>query len=219
VTGAPTPKITIALTDDHTLFRQGLRQLLLTDPDMEIVGEGATGDDAVALVDQHRPDVLLLDVEMPGPGARHVITRLTRSHPDTAIVVLTMHNRPAVVRELMDCGAAAYLVKTIGRDELIAAVRAVTQDRDNVLLSVPRTTIDALDDQVHQRHLLSGRELEVLQLVAAAMSNAQIAARLVISESTVKRHLTNIYAKLGATSRVDALNKAAKAKLIDTLDR
>src|SRR5947209_6811366 len=162
--------VTVALADDHTLFCEGLRELLLTEPGFEIVGEGRTGDDALTLVQKHRPNVLLLDVEMPGPGAKRVIAWVRQTHPDTGVVVLTMHNSPLIVRELMETGAAAYLVKSIARDELIAAVRSVIRDRDNVLLSVPRTTMDSLQNNLKQRSLLSERECEVLQLVAKALS-------------------------------------------------
>jgi DNA-binding NarL/FixJ family response regulator len=212
-------RITIVLSDDHTLFRQGIRELLCTDPDFDIVGEGCTGDEALALVRQNHPNVLLLDVEMPGPGAEAVISQVADISPETAVIILTMHNEAAIVRGLLERGAAAYLVKTIGREELISAVRSVSRSRDNVVLSVPRGTIESLERQQQQRTLLSARELEVLKLVAAAMSNSQIAARLYISEGTVKRHLTNIYGKLGAVSRVDAIKKAATAKLIQILDR
>jgi DNA-binding NarL/FixJ family response regulator len=210
------PPVTIALVDDHTLFRQGLRELLCTDPELAVVGEGRTGDDAVALVRRYRPDVLLLDVKMPGLDAKSVIGELRRSQPRTAIIVLTMHDAPTIVRELLDCGAAAYLVKTIAREELIAAVRSVARSAENVLLSVPRTTMESLDRTAEQPPLLSARELEVIALVARAMSNAQVATRLFISEGTVKRHLTNIYAKLGAVSRVDAIQKAVRSGLIES---
>jgi DNA-binding NarL/FixJ family response regulator len=212
-------KVTIALADDHTLFRQGLRELLATDPDFEILGEGSTGEEALELVRRYRPDVLLLDVEMPGPGAKTVIGQIRQTHPDTAVIILTMHNAPAIVRELLERGASAYLVKSIAREELIAAVRSVNRSKDNVLLSVPRTTMESLEREDQQHTVLSNRELEILKLVAMAKSNAQIATRLFISEGTVKRHLTNVYAKLGAVSRVDAINKAVKAKLIDDIDR
>jgi DNA-binding NarL/FixJ family response regulator len=207
--------ITIAVADDHTLFRQGLRELLSTDPEVDVVGEGASGDEALALVRRHRPDVLLLDVEMPGPSAQETVRRVRREHPGTAVVVLTMHEEPGMVRRLLDSGAAAYLVKSIGREELLATMHSVSRGDENVMLSVPRTTIESMDRQANQGRVLSPRELEVLRLVASALSNAQIATRLRISEGTVKRHLTNVYAKLDATSRVDAINQAVRAKLID----
>jgi DNA-binding NarL/FixJ family response regulator len=219
MTGLDGSRVTIVLSDDHTLFREGLRELLSTDPDFEVVGEGATGDDALALVRRHRPDILLLDVEMPGLDTKAVITELVRTNPETAVIILTMHDAPAILRDLLESGAIAYLVKSIAREELIAAVRSVSRTRENVLLSVPRKTMASLERQQEQHTLLSEREFEVLQLVATAMSNAQIATRLFISEGTVKRHLTNVYAKLGAVSRVDAIKKAVRAKLIKGLEQ
>ncbi|TWP53785.1 response regulator transcription factor [Lentzea tibetensis] len=211
-------KVRIVLADDHTLFREGLRELLSTDPDFEVVGEGASGDEAIALVDHHHPDVLLLDVEMPGPGAKAVIQSLRAGHPDINVIVLTMHEGAGMVRDLLQSGAAAYLVKNIARDQLVAAVRSVSRNRENVVLSIPRETMDALEPPEAQENPLSARELDVLRLVAKAMSNAQIAAALFISEGTVKRHLTNIYGKLDAVSRVDAIKKAAAANLISGLE-
>lgn len=206
--------VTVVLADDHTLFRQGLRELLSLDPSLRVVGEGATGDDAVDLAKALRPDVLLLDVQMPGPGAKAIIEILGRACPDTKIIVLTMHDSPKIVRDLLESGAAAYLMKNIAREELVAAVRSVSRSGDNVVLSVPRETVHSMERLREQGALLSARELEVLRLVAMALSNAQIAARLHISSGTVKRHLTNIYGKLNAVSRVDAIKKATEANLI-----
>ena len=211
-------RVTVALADDHTLFRQGIRELLSTDPDITVVAEASSGDEVLPLVRRHQPDVLLLDVQMPGPGAQALIGRIRRNHPRTAVVVLTMHESPGVVRELLDNGAAAYLVKTIERDQLVATVHSVCHSRENVMLSLPRTTLESLERTQDPPSILSDRELEVLRLVARALSNAQIATQLFISEGTVKRHLTNVYAKLGATSRVDAIRKASDLQLINGLD-
>ncbi|MET9630350.1 response regulator transcription factor [Lentzea sp. NPDC006480] len=211
--------VRIVLADDHTLFREGLRELLSTDPDFDVVGEGSSGDEAIALAERHRPDVVLLDVEMPGPGAKAVILALRATMPDLNVIVLTMHDSPGVVRDLLQSGAAAYLVKNIARDQLVAAVRSVSRNRENVVLSIPRETMDALEPPAERPSPLSARELDVLRLVAKAMSNAQIAAALFISEGTVKRHLTNIYGKLDAVSRVDAIKKAAAADLITGLEQ
>lgn len=211
-------RVTVVIADDHTLFRQGVQELLSTDPDMEIVGEASTGTQAVALVRHAQPDVLLLDVQMPGPGAMEVIRQVNELSPRTAVVILTMLESPGIVTELLESGAAAYLVKSIGREELQATVRSVHRDQHNVVLSVPRATMHSLKGAHAQQTMLSKRELEVLELVAAALSNAQVATRLHISEGTVKRHLTNIYAKLKATSRVDALRKAMAAGVIHGID-
>jgi DNA-binding NarL/FixJ family response regulator len=212
-----TGTISVVLVDDHTLFREGVAELLTSEETFHVVAQGSDGVEALSLVTEHRPDVVLVDVEMPGPGARATVSRLRQEHPATRIVVLTMHDKPELVRELLSQGASAFLVKTITRLELIAAVRSVVTSRDNVLLSVSRRTINRLDDPPPNA-VLSARELEVLRLAALAMSNAQIGKRLLITEGTVKRHLTNIYIKLGATSRVDAIRKATAARLIPSID-
>ena len=207
--------VRVVVADDHTLLREGLRELLLTDPGFDVVADAATGPDVVARTTQHRPDLLLLDVQMPGPGAKTVVEQVRAASPDTKIVILTMHDDPVLVRQLLDSGASAYLLKTVARAELLAAVQAVTRSPDNVVLSVSRRTLGQLErDPEPAPSRLSPRELDVLRGVARALSNAQLAAELFITESTVKRHLTNIYGKLGASSRVDALLKARAAGLI-----
>jgi DNA-binding NarL/FixJ family response regulator len=214
---AGTGAISIVVVDDHTLFREGLVELLASEPTFRVVAQGSDSADALALVDRHRPDVVLVDIEMPGPGARATVRRLSQVHRGTRIIVLTMHDRPELVLELLDLGAAAYLVKTISRLELIAAVRSVVTIRGKIVLSVSRATISQLN-QPSPDAVLSAREMEVLQLIALALSNAQIGRQLLITEGTVKRHLTNVYAKLGAVSRVDAIRKATAARLIPRLD-
>lgn len=208
-----TRTISVVLVDDHTLFREGLAELLASDTAFHIVAQGSDGADALALVTEHHPDVVLVDVEMPGPGAQATVSRLHQEHPDTRVIVLTMHDKPELAWKLLGQGASAYLVKTIARQELIAAVRSVMTNRGNILLSLSRHTINQLD-KPPPNVVLSARELEVLQLTAQALSNAQIGRQLAITEGTVKRHLTNIYAKLGAVSRVDAIRKAIAARLI-----
>ncbi|MGH3672819.1 MAG: response regulator [Pseudonocardiaceae bacterium] len=214
---AGTGAISVVVVDDHTLFREGLAELLASEPTFRVVGQGSDSAAALTLVDQHRPDAVLVDIEMPGPGARATVRRLSQEHPDTRVIVLTMHDKPELVSQLLDQGAAAYLVKTISRLELIAAVRSVVTMRDKIVLSVSRGTVSRLN-QPPPDTMLSTRELEVLQLIALALSNAQIGRRLRITEGTVKRHLTNIYAKLGAVSRVDAIRKATAARLISRFD-
>lgn len=207
-------RVNVVIVDDHTLFRDGLREMLLTDPLFTVVGEGASGMDAVELAGELQPDVVLLDVEMPGPGARATISQLRYVAPFAKVVILTMHDDPVLVHDLLESGASAYMVKTVAKDELIAAVRSVARGDGNVLLSVSRATIERLDRQQSGGKIISERELEVLRLLARAKSNAQIAAELYITQGTVKRHLTNIYAKLGAVSRMDAVRKAIAAGLI-----
>jgi DNA-binding NarL/FixJ family response regulator len=212
-----TGSISIIVVDDHTLFREGLTELLASEPTFRVIAQGSDSADALALTDQYYPDAVLVDVEMPGPGAPATVRRLHQKHPDTRVIVLTMHDKPELVLQLLDEGAAAYLVKTISRLELIAAVRSVVTIQGKIVLSVSRETINQLN-QSSPDAVLSVRELEVLRLTALAMSNAQIGKKLIIAEGTVKRHLTNIYAKLGAVSRVDAIRKATAAGLIPRVD-
>ncbi|WP_243707853.1 response regulator transcription factor [Micromonospora sp. KC606] len=215
------PRIRVCLADDHNLLRDGIREMLSTEPEFAVVGEASSGPEALGLVVRLRPDVLLLDVEMPGPGASAIIRQTRRMAPETRVIVLTMHDDPDMVHELLEAGAVAYLLKTILRDDLVAAVRSVVRrPAQSVLLAVSRETVERLDRQKPRTNgtPLTARELEVLRLIAEAMSNAQIASRLFITEATVKRHLTNIYAKLQAVSRVDAIRKATAARLIKPMD-
>lgn len=202
------------IVDDHTLFREGMAEILTMSEEVEVVGQASNGKDACKRAAQLSPDVIVLDVEMAGQGVRETLTQLSRFAPRSRVVVLTMHDDLALARELLALGASAYLVKGSTRHELISAIRSVVVDRKpgHVILSVSQQGLDrAVQEPVD---LLSFREREVLTLTAEALSNSQIARRLSIAEGTVKRHLRNIYGKLGAVSRLDAVNKAVAAALI-----
>lgn len=208
--------IKVLLVDDHALFREGVVEIFAVEDGMRVVGEAENGVDAIALAQREKPDVVLLDVEMPVMGAEGAIEGILRVSPSSKVLVLTMYDEPRLVRKLLGLGAHAYIVKNATREELVAAVRTVHRVEDRVVLSVSRTTADRLEGS--DRGTLSGRELEVLLLTVRAMSNSQIAAYLHISEGTVKRHLTNIYAKLGVSSRADAAKKALTSGLITFRD-
>jgi len=208
--------IKVLLVDDHALFREGVVEIFAVENDMRVVGEAENGAEAVVLAQREKPDVVLLDVEMPVLGGEGAIVGILRASPSSKVLVLTMYDEPRLVRKLLGLGAHAYIVKNASREELVAAVRTVHRGEDRVVLSVSRTTADRLEGS--KRGTLSGRELEVLLLTVRAMSNSQIAAHLHISEGTVKRHLTNIYAKLGVSSRADATKKALTSVLITFRD-
>lgn len=211
-----TSPIRVAVADDHHLFRAGVLELLQTDPDLEIVGEAATGVEAITLCRQTAPDVLLLDVEMPGPGAAAVIHKIVESGTRTRVVILTMHDDPVLVRTLVAAGASGFLLKTAGRSELIAAVRTAARNADTLLIAVSRATVAGLyrPDISRGASVLTARESEVLRVLAEGRSNREIARTLSISDATVKRHLANIYAKLGTTSRLEAVTKAVQQDLL-----
>lgn len=208
-TGAPAR---VVIADDHTLFREGIVEICDNESDLHVVGEAAHGEAAVAQVRSTNPDVLLLDVEMPGPGAEETLERVLRVPEPPRVAVLTMHDDARMVSRLIAIGAQAYISKSSTREELLAAIRAVRNDSDRVVLSVAKGTVSRLERPAQGP--LSARELEVLGLVAHGLSNAQIAGELYISEGTVKRHLTNIYLKLEVRSRMNAINKAMAMRLL-----
>lgn len=208
--------ISVLLVDDHALFRAGVAEIFATEDDLRVVGEAEHGEEAVALAQRTKPDVVLLDVEMPGLGTEETLRRMLRASPSSKVVVLTSHDEPRLVRSLLAIGARAYVIKRATREELLATIRTVERDADRVVLSVSRDTLKKLVGRY--KGPLSSRELEVLTLVSGGMRNAQIASQLYISEGTVKRHLTNIYTKLGVASRIDAVNKAIAAGLVASRD-
>lgn len=200
------------LVDDHTLFRHGLRELLSLEPDLTVVADAGTGAEAVVLAGEHHPDVMVLDVGIPGEEAATTIARTLAVAPDTQVVVLSLFDEPSVVKGLLSAGARAYLLKTVTREDLVATIRSVRAAKDRLMLSISRESFEHVTGSGPK--LLSHRELEIIELVAKACSNSQIARRLDIAEGTVKRHLRNVFAKLGAVSRLDAVNKAVAMHMI-----
>jgi len=205
---APGPR-TLIVVDDHTLFRQALAHMLDAEKSFTVLAQGSSTTDAIELSARHRPDIALLDVEMPGPHIGDAIRQIGVVSPATRIAILTMHDQADLIRSLIDSGASAYLAKNIERDHLVAALESVYA-QGTVHLSISRESL--LSDTAHSS--LTDRELEVLRCVALALSNSQIGAALHITEGTVKRHLTNIFAKLDAVSRLDAVRKAQAARLL-----
>jgi DNA-binding NarL/FixJ family response regulator len=211
--------IRIVLVDDHALVRQGVRELLESEPDLRVVGEAGDSETAVNLVATLRPHVVLLDVEIIGDDVTTTVERMRSKAPESEILILSMYDGPQLLQRLLALNIRGYLLKSAGRAELIAAVRTARSDDDRVILGVSRRSLAAVH-AVHAEHAvresvsLSDRELEVLELTALALTNVQIANRLYVTEATVKRHLSNIFAKLGAVSRIDAVNKGIEMQFI-----
>ncbi len=205
-------RIRVVLADDHTMFRQGLKEMLSTDEGMEVVGEAENGREAVALVREQKPAVVILDVEMPVMGATEAMERMLVLPAPPKVLIVTMHDNPRLVRELLARGASGYLLKSASLEELVAAVRAAAvrdspgAPGENIIVAVPRGTLERGEEKREGEP--SGRELEILLLVARGLSNRQIAASLSLSEATVKRHLANLYAKMKVGSRSEATRKA-----------
>jgi DNA-binding NarL/FixJ family response regulator len=204
-------RIRVLLADDHTMFRQGLKEMLATGGDIEVVGEASNGREALALAEKTRPDVVILDVEMPVMGAAEVMDRLLEVSPTPRVVILTMHDNPHLVREFLGRGAGGYLSKSASIEGLLTAVRTAAESplgprQENVVLAVPREVLERVENEAEGSP--SAREIEILLLAARGLSNRQIATTLTISEATVKRHLANLYAKMGVGSRSEATSKA-----------
>ena len=208
------PRIRVAIADDHTLMRQGTREILLHASDIEVVGEAAQGEEAVLLAIELAPDVLLLDVRMPGMNGIDVTRKVVQHHPATRVLLLSAYDDVNYVVEALGAGAAGYLLKTTPGEELVEAVRAVHSGATVLQDSLSRTLAlrVARPDQGGPR--LSERELEVLILTGRGLASKEIAARLQISQRTVEGHLNNIYAKLGVNSRTEAVVQAASRGLI-----
>jgi DNA-binding NarL/FixJ family response regulator len=196
--------IRVALADDHRVVRVGLEQLLATFDDVELVGSADGGEAAVALCERDHPDVLLLDLQMPGVDGIDVTRRVRGGSPDTHVVIFTsFSDRDGIVRAL-DAGAVGYLLKDAEPEEIHAAIRAASRGEAPL---APRAAAALLADRRSRSSStvdLSPREREVLQLVLDGLANKQIARRLGISEKTVKGHLTNLFQRIGVSDRTQA---------------
>jgi DNA-binding NarL/FixJ family response regulator len=206
-------RTSILIVDDHALLREGLREILQRQDDMRVVSEAADSATAVALAEREQPDIVLLDIEIPGGTATGTVSEIRRRSPGSDVIILSMYEGPQLVQALLTAGIRGYLLKSVHWQELVAAIRAVRTDRQRVVLWVSSESLGHVR-QCPSASTLSEREREVLALVAEAFSNGQIASRLSLTEATVKRHLRNIFVKLGAVSRIDAVNKAAELGLL-----
>ncbi len=201
--------ITVLIIDDHALVREGVRGILETQGDLRVVGQAGDSDTAVALAAEEKPDVVLLDIEIPGGEATATARQILECSPRSRIIVLSMHESPRLVNAMLTAGVRGYLLKSTFWEELVVAIRVVVADSDRIVLGVSRHSVQLIQ-QEPRASALSAREREVLALLGEALSNRQIAARLSLTEATVKRHIRNIFVKLGAVSRLDAVKKAAQ---------
>jgi DNA-binding NarL/FixJ family response regulator len=201
--------IKVLLADNHTMFREGIARVLADYGSMEVVGQTDNDEGAVELARLRKPDVVLMQVQMPIPRARENLLRMREvSDPAPKVVIVTMIEDPREVRELMALGASAYIVKSTSTEHLVAAVRASILDpkSKDAVVGMPRELLE--EAQEGSEGVLSARELEILLLAARGLSNRQIATRAHLAEGTVKRHLTNTYHKMGVGSRGEATRMA-----------
>lgn len=192
---------TIVLADDHQVMRQGLRALLEAIPDFKVIGDAGDGEAAVKLVERLHPDVLVLDMVMPGINGIEVARRVRINAPACAVIILSMYGAEGYVREAIQAGAKGYILKKDSAEELAIAIREVIAGRHYISQSLTKRAVDSYvginRQPVDAYQTLTTREREVLQLLAAGSTSAEIAARLFISRRTVEFHRANIMQKLG----------------------
>lgn len=216
--------IRVLLADDQSLLLDGLRVILGAEPDIEVVGAARDGEEAVALALEHRPDIVLCDLRMPGTDGVQATRRISDALPDTRVVVLTTYDHDELVLGALRAGAAAYLLKDLPSADLLHAVRAVAAGQTILQPSAARRLMGAMLQQAPRpadarqeavpAARLTERELEVLGLMAAGRRNRDIAAELVVSEATVKTHVNNIFAKLDCQDRTQAIVRAMELGLV-----
>ncbi|MDA0184974.1 response regulator transcription factor [Solirubrobacter phytolaccae] len=197
-------KISLLIADDHPVVRNGLRGIFTGDPEFEVLGEASDGREAVTLTLARRPDVVLMDLRMPGTDGVTAIRALAEQSPGTRVLVLTTYSDDSDVLAAIDAGATGYLLKDAPREELLRGVRAAARG-ESVLAPAVATTLLGRVRAPQPETPLSPRELEVLRLIAKGATNRAAAAELFISEATVKTHLIHVYAKLGVKDRAAAV--------------
>jgi DNA-binding NarL/FixJ family response regulator len=204
--------IRLLIADDHPVVRDGLRAMLATQPDLELVGEATTGTQAVERARALRPDVVLMDLQMPGLDGPAAIATLRQQAPEIRVLVLTTYGTDADITRAVDAGATGYLLKDAPREQLFAAIRAAAKGEAVLSPSVATRVLGRM--RAPAQEALSPRELEILGAVARGLSNKDIGRRLYVSEATVKTHLLRIFGKLGVDDRTAAVTVALERGII-----
>lgn len=209
-------KIRVLLADDHHIVRTGVRQLLEGARDLQVIAEAGDGEEAQALIEKHRPDVAVLDIQMPKASGIEV-TRWVRSHlPEVGVLILTAYDDDPYVMAVLQAGANGYVLKTGQADELIQAVRDVHEGKSALDPNITHKLMSNLFKGPEKKIVdpLTDRELDVLRLAAKGYTNKAIGVQLAISDRTVQGHLAHIFAKLQANSRTEAVMRAVSLRLI-----
>ncbi len=202
--------IRVLAVDDHPVLRDGIAALIATQPDISLIGEAATGREAIEQYRRHRPDVVLMDLQMPDLGGLEAMAAIRKEFGNARFLVLTTYRGDAQVLRAIRAGARGYLLKSMLRNELIDAIRAVHAGQKRIPAELAAELADhAADDE------LTAREIEVLKSIAAGNSNKIIGEKLSVTEETIKGHVKNIFSKLGANDRTHAVTIALKRGIID----
>lgn len=213
--------IRLVLADDHDVLRSGLRFMLNSEEDMEVIGEASNGQEAILLCQEKKPDILILDLSMPGLSGLESIEKIKKANPEIKILVLTMHDDEGYLRKVLKSGCSGYILKKAAAVELISAIRKVY--RGEVIVD-PNMVKHLVNDYIGQceeiepRGVLSDREGEVLKLIILGYTNQQIADKLFLSVKTVETHKSNVKKKLSLKSRSDMVKYAIQHGLLEVIE-
>lgn len=205
----------VAITDDHGVVREGIRYMLSDVPNVDVVAEASSGEELLALLDTTQVDVLLLDVRMPQMSGLSTLEKVRDAHPDARVLMLSMHDQPGYVKRAIELGAAGYVLKNIGRKELVAALEVVMAGGTYLPPELMEPFLAELGGRGGPIGSLSPRERQVLQLVADGNENKQIARHLGIAEPTVKTYLRGVFTRLDVSSRAEAVAVGIRLGLIE----
>ena len=205
----------VVVADDHRVVREGIRYMLSDASGVDVVGEAETGEELLALVASEPVDVVLLDVRMPGMSGFDVLERLAEDAPQVRVLMLSMHDQPAYVRRAIELGAAGYVLKNAGRDELLTALQVAAEGGTYLPPELMEPLVASMAGRTRPSGKLSPREHQVLQLVADGYENKQIATELGLSEATVKTYLRNVFERLEVSSRAEAVAVGLRLGLIE----
>ncbi|MBO8169454.1 MAG: response regulator transcription factor [Thermoanaerobacteraceae bacterium] len=209
--------IKVLLADDHALIRQGLVKILALDPQLQIVGEAANGNEAVEKTRQYQPDVVLMDINMPGMNGLEATRIIKQEFPEIGVIALTIHDDEEYIFEMVNMGVSGYVLKDVDADTLINAVKQVAAGKSIIHPDITAKLLNEfkrLNKGEEELPRLTAREKEVLQCVVKGLSNKEIGEQLYISEKTVKNHITNILRKLDVSDRTQAAIFAVKHNLV-----
>ncbi len=205
-------RVRLLIVDDHPIVRAGFQGILAGQDDLDVIGEAATGVEAVELAHRLRPDVVLMDLRMPRMDGVEAIGKIKAELPETHVLVLTTYDSDADILRAIEAGATGYLLKDAPRDELFRAIRAAARGQPVLAPSVTARLMNRMRSPAESS--LSSREIEVLELVARGLSNKQLARSLHLSEATVKSHLIHIFDKLGVADRTAAVTVALEKGIL-----
>ena len=205
----------VVVADDHRVVREGIRYMLSDASGVDVVGEAETGEELLALVASEPVDVVLLDVRMPGMSGFDVLERLAEDAPQVRVLMLSMHDQPAYVRRAIELGAAGYVLKNAGRDELLTALQVAADGGTYLPAELMEPLVAAMTGRARSSGKLSPREHQVLQLIANGYENKQIATELELSEATVKTYLRGVFERLDVSSRAEAVAVGLRLGMIE----